>query len=388
MEEELKKKTCNELKKFLKERGKKCSGDKKALLRLALIYADEPIQPEGEEEVLAADVHALEQKRQVFSENVTWQKLEKGQLPQVPRRYTIKKIYAFLGALSVITDVTSGEKVVTDCSTDKPAVKGRQMYRSRKIRLMKHAQFENKSLFRADIQASFKKECRTAFACIDSNGTIEITQCDCVQRSDGKCAHVAVLLLAIEDVSINLFPLMSETEEVACTSTGQKWGKGKTKGHNPKPVHMCQYSKKRRLDRLILFDPRPEGYRETTDEEINAFLTDLKYRGPSMWANVPFKHSDYDLSQNREEILLTLRETFLQSMSHQLEPYTSDPRSNEHCVHVTNSDAQTESEVWWMLRSRRITASKFKDFFNGPQNETNQILWKPPKDLSKVSSVI
>ena len=73
-----------------------------------------------------------------------------------------------------------------------------------------------------------------------SNGFINVTRCICPVKAEGKCVHVACLLLFIDDMATNPDgPIISK----ACTSENQKWGKGKVKNKNPKALEDTDYGK-------------------------------------------------------------------------------------------------------------------------------------------------
>ena len=55
-------------------------------------------------------------------------------------------------------------------------------------------------------------------------GNVEITKCSCVQRSGGRCCHIAALLFLIKDVALGTEPKMRKF--VSVTSKLQSWGQG------------------------------------------------------------------------------------------------------------------------------------------------------------------
>ena len=63
-------------------------------------------------------------------------------------------------------------------------------------------------------------------------GNVEITKCTCVQRSGGRCCHIAALLFLIEDVRYGGEPKMQKLDLISCTSKLQAWGKGNLIGFN------------------------------------------------------------------------------------------------------------------------------------------------------------
>ena len=112
---------------------------------------------------------------------------------------------------------------------------------------------------------------RLVHVAIESNGKINVTRCNCVSSSGGKCVHIAVLLYFIEDLATNPEgPIIYK----ASTSTTQKWGHGKAVGKNPKALEETDYGKKIKMD--LLSDPRPVELRKTSEEEVENFFANLK----------------------------------------------------------------------------------------------------------------
>ena len=383
--EDLSAMTVTELKAFLKKRGKKCTGVKEELLKLAHLFVDAQVL-ENDGKVLADTFDQLKKKREIFTNNViAWNRLPREKIPHIPPGFSNNKIESFLGSLSVVTSSSTGEQVVTDFNTVKPAKKGRQMYASSKIQLVETAEHEQKFLSRATVEASMRTLFRYPCVSIDSNGNVDVSMCTCEQQADGKCAHVSCLLYAIEDMAMNVYPRLS----LACTSIPQVWGKGIKMSRDPKPLHLCQYTKKRRVDRIIRFDPRPPSTRHTSNSDINLFKSCLNYQrlDNSMWASMPFKYSDYNLNSSRRKVLIENINEFMKNLACQVNNFNKDTLSNLSAVHVTGSEEQAESPMWWKFRQHRITASSFKDFLNNPSRMTKKMLWEESMDLSKVPSV-
>ena len=57
-------------------------------------------------------------------------------------------------------------------------------------------------------------------------GNVEIAKCTCVQRSGGRCCHIAALLFLIKDVRYGTEPKMRKLDNISVTSKLQSWGKG------------------------------------------------------------------------------------------------------------------------------------------------------------------
>ena len=73
-------------------------------------------------------------------------------------------------------------------------------------------------------------------------------------------------------------------------------------------------------------------------------------------------------------------------MGKNLEQFLGDPFSNDSCVHVSGSEAQSKSEKWFKFRRHRVTASSFKDWSSKPLKKAKEH-WTVRSDLSHVASI-
>ena len=147
----------------------------------------------------------------------------------------------------------------------------------------------------------------------NSNGQIYVTKCNCPVQAEGKCVHVACLCYFIDDIVINPDgPIISK----ACTSELQKWGKGKAKANNPKPLEDGDYGKKLKfgkkveMNKYMKIDPRPPELRHTSQKEVEKFFDNLKTlknndlnhpNGP-MWLHTLNKNTELPESPKEKEI--------------------------------------------------------------------------------------
>ncbi len=136
---------------FLRDRGKGVSGLKADLLKRAKLFQNDPVITSRAE---PCDVSSdLIQKRSIFSDDsVTWQDVGTLDHNRIPSNFNLDAVSQYLTEifLEVEDDIVSS-------GTSKPAVKGRQMYASGKVILCETAEFQNKLLFRAMVDASMKK---------------------------------------------------------------------------------------------------------------------------------------------------------------------------------------------------------------------------------------
>jgi hypothetical protein len=158
-------------------------------------------------------------------------------------------IVSYLSAINIsLVAANDSDDELVDAGTQKPAAKGRKMYRSKKMTHCKVSETSSgtfvfrsnceasmkKQLFRGNCQASMKKQlCRHPQVAIHKLGHVEKARCNCEASADEWCCHVACLLYLIEDLSFGAAPKIS----TACTSKPQSWGKGATRNRDPQPVH-------------------------------------------------------------------------------------------------------------------------------------------------------
>lgn len=219
-----------------------------------------------------------------------------------------------------------------------------------------------------------------------TSGHIKITKCNCPQQADGKCSHVAAAMYLIEDLMMGVTPRIS----AACTSQPRTWKQGAAGVRNPKALHLANYNKtKYRGGAYYDFDPRPADKRSTTTEEINSFVGHLEQmKKPSMWLDVlKQKFEDYEVDDNRRNILKVLSNEFLQGLHQQINSAPLDPMSNDHGIHFGATVDQADCQLWLDLRKYRVTASIFKDFVMTPKSVTRRMMWQTPPNLSRVVAI-
>ena len=65
------------------------------------------------------------------------------------------------------------------------------------------------------------------------SGDVYSTQCSCLVRLYGKCAHIAAVLYMVEEIS---FPDGEPKLYKTPTDRAQYWGRGATTNRNPQPI--------------------------------------------------------------------------------------------------------------------------------------------------------
>ena len=342
-----------------------------------------------------APAPVADQSSSVFDDNsFGWKQIESDNIISIPKHFTIEEITSYLTTIQVSL-VVQGPIIRAGSGSDdedkdtnvaagtlKPTVKGRQMYVSKRLTLVEYVETATHIYFRGNCQASMRKDPRYPGVSIKkSNGKVDFAQCTCEARADQRCCHVATLLYCVEDLSLKQEPKISKP----CTSQPQAWGKGSKRALDPAPVCQNNYSKKRKQDRYLAFDPRPEN---APPPDINNFLQDLQMLAPnSMFEHIfRYTYEDYPLDANRQQLLGALICQMLAAFASDVFPYFEDPLSTESGVHVTGTEEQGQSDLWHKLRSLRITGSTFKDYASNPEKMARS-LWSKKHDLSQIPSI-
>ncbi len=148
MEGEIEQMTVIQLKEFLRLRGKRCSGRKSELLALAKLFKDDPVLP------TATSSRSLKTPgtNTIFAKGtLDWHDITSLKSGDVPENFNIEVLTAFLTSQFLDVD---GESIHS--GTEKPAVKGRQLYASKKIQLCEYSVDDSLVLFRCNMAASMR----------------------------------------------------------------------------------------------------------------------------------------------------------------------------------------------------------------------------------------
>ena len=256
---------------------------------------------------------------------------------------------------------------------------------SEKIHFARYSSSGSNLIIRCHVEASMKKSLtRYPKVIIDDKVVITDAKCSCVQAADKRCCHIAVVLYLVEDLSLGLPPKIW----VPCTSRPQAWGKGSKRKGDPMKINVNRYGKKFDSERYEDFDPRPAEYQGSSSWEKDQFLQALqKRRANSMWEKLlNFSYSDYEVDEQRIESLRDLCFQFEQNLFSDLQLYESDNLSNFKCVHVSGTESQVSTDLWFQVRKYRLTASTMKDWASKPIKKA-ETLWLEQKDLSNVKSL-
>ena len=71
------------------------------------------------------------------------------------------------------------------------------------------------------------------------SGFVDSASCDCIASADGRCAHVAAVLLLILDEKEQ--ETTKRPDELPCTSKPCSWNAGKKRDNNPQVVLDTSY---------------------------------------------------------------------------------------------------------------------------------------------------
>ena len=164
----------------------------------------------------------MKERREIFDQTeLEWENITEFNSRIVPKDFNIVVICDFLTKILV-----KMEDELVESGSDRPSVKGRNMYHSVMVNKAEVSVTEELLFFRAEIGASMMNEMRLTFVAIDKeNGKIFLSRCNCKQNVGGQCTHVAILLYLIEDFQLNGPENLKIYE--SCTSKSQSWGQGK-----------------------------------------------------------------------------------------------------------------------------------------------------------------
>ena len=120
---------------------------------------------------------------------------------------------------------------------------------------------------------------------------------------------------------------------------------------NPGIFNQNSYSKKIRLDnRYDMADPRPDGLKRTSGDEINHFIIkDMsKDRGSdkngipikSNWSSMKPLYEEYVVTLERKLELIQLQGQFLENLKKDILSYDGDSLSNITAIHITGTENQ------------------------------------------------
>ena len=218
--------TVAKLKDYLKTQNASLSGNKSDLLSRAKLYFREQQKSENPVHSITDELQILERKRLIFEENHEFKDISQIEKDMIPVNFNKKVLEDYLTSWKLYVD-----NELIDGSTDKPADKGDHLYHAKYIQTAEfaivhssvHIEMIDLLIVRARVNASYKQELRFPAVAIQMTvGTIEIATCSCVQKSGGRCAHVAAVLYLVKALRYGLDPLV----EKSVTSMPQAWGKG------------------------------------------------------------------------------------------------------------------------------------------------------------------
>ena len=97
-------------------------------------------------------------------------------------------------------------------------------------------------------------------------------------------------------------------------------------------------------------------------EELFVIKDPLEELNDANWQEIKAKFKNYvfEESENRLESFDIVKTLFIDILKTDIERFSSDPLNTKLAVHVSNSELQSESEIWRKERNIRITASEFK----------------------------
>ena len=243
--------SVTELKRWLECRGAKKSGTKKVLIErvegcLKIKMKIDPKIDGGKwyeakaRKIGAADAPTKPSKDDTLLES-SWKDFPSRNIPPM---FNYGNIYYYLiESVPMVADAFGndsssdsdyGEKEEFQVATAKPSKKGSNLVKSKFLDDVQDNEGYDSYALRAHIHHSMKKELPLSTQIALSKSA----SCTCVAKSLGRCAHVAALLLFLNDyITKN-----SCHVEVPKTSLSCYWNKGKRRSKNPMEQHKAIYN--------------------------------------------------------------------------------------------------------------------------------------------------
>ena len=182
--ESLTKMTVKELKAFLRTRGShvRLSGLKPELLERAQLYFDQPVAGSSS----SSSSSPPRGPTSLDSPGLNWMDISRLVRKKIPSSFTTQQIDAYLTE-NYCLDEQDCDKEMVNCSVQKPAKKGFDMYMSNKVHMVEFAETNREICFRANMEASLdKKKFNFPTCSISENGKVQAARCTCKAQADSR----------------------------------------------------------------------------------------------------------------------------------------------------------------------------------------------------------
>ena len=185
----------------------------------------------------------------------------------------------------------------------------------------------------------------------NKDASIVDSSCACKSSSMGRCSHIAGLLFALEDYTIQFGHKPTSSTSKLC-----QWNVGRKKRNNPQPAHEANYNNKKATpNRIITHDPRPMGSEteQSNRNFANMFIATLpNVANNTMFATVlEIVYEDYTLGSNRRLVLCELVNKLVAAM---------EAETGNAIRQLDNTTEQANADAWHTARRWRVTASNCK----------------------------
>ncbi|XP_044746326.1 uncharacterized protein LOC123307908 [Coccinella septempunctata] len=313
-------------------------------------------------------------------EGVVW-----GKFPScnVPLYFNKGHIYTYIVGENVESDdpkiLGVADQSVT---TVKPFRRGHQYVSSDHISDVEDGEVNNMYLCKCKCLSSFQKTLQYSVRLIlnKTSGAVMKGICECKQSALGKCSHVSAFLLFISE-----YVEKHGHTKLSATSQPRRWGLG-SKKRNPAAVKSAVYPIKRFRSERANFDPRPEGYVKTFNE--NDFVTDLQKAGDSsMFQSIFYlKYEDFNYDDEEIDVLKQQSKQFMTNLHQMLKEISK----GEELVEIPGTSPQG-CEDWLKWRSFFITSSNAKIVATqlisdrAKKNFLLKNLWRETKGITTVA---
>ncbi|XP_071085447.1 uncharacterized protein [Haliotis cracherodii] len=282
----------------------------------------------------------------------------------IPPTFSYGDIYQYIIAsarlqpLPQVTPINDGDDdddQDNTFSTAKPTKKGRAFFKSGHIQNIQTCSKNEYYYLKCECLPSYRLGMMYhVHVTLDNFAVIQDASCDCVGSATGRCSHIAGLLFALEDYTVNF-----GYTAPSCTSFSCSWNKPRNKTRNPQPAHTLQYSKKRAPNRVIDHDPCPvadQSHRADSSFATAFISSALALDTNTSWQSIlEITYDDYELSNDLKLHLMDKCDVFIENVKESISEYVVGP------CEVPGTVGQAISDQWHNARWYRVTASICKD---------------------------
>lgn len=283
----------------------------------------------------------------------------------IPYGFCYGSIFNHVVNSGVLQSVGDGiSTTLSNFSTDKPMRKGREYFRSGFVSDINDCSSRDFYFVKAHVQASYRQNTYNVTVTLKSpSGDVVDASCECVASAMARCSHIASVLFAIEDYTMEF-----GCEPVPGTSKLCAWNRG-SKTKSPGIAHNKVYNNKQSAKRFMSFDPRISPV--DSSRAATFFVSTLPEN--CMWSTIlDIEYEDYQLSANEIDTRRQQCKQFMEGIERSV--------TSHRPYEVENTLMQASSIEWCNSRWFRVTASNCKLVVNcntsrGKYNYLRRVVW-------------